>query len=69
MMDWQPVISPIGGFAHGFDPSQFYEFKRQGSDKIDVFRMADQAAYFNVAGLLWRPALIASQKTPSPIAD
>ena len=60
---WLPVINQRrGGYTDGFDPKREYDFKRLGSDQIERYRLVDQSAFFNIAGLMFRPNPLVSPK-------
>lgn len=67
-MDWQPVMSPWGGYTDGFESKAHYEFKRHGEpdETAAVFRLTDTSPYFNLAGLYFRPTLVAHQVSHKP---
>ena len=55
--EWRPllVLSSYGyGYPSGFDRNRVYEFRRDGSEEVQTYRLADLSPYANVAGLYWR---------------
>ena len=53
---WLPVVHPFySGYWPGFDPAVIYEFARIDSNTTSHYRLSDQAEWFNVCGLYYRP--------------
>lgn len=55
--DWRPLLVPTKyglSYPDDFDRNRVYEFRRDGSDEVRTYRLADLSPYANVAGLHWR---------------
>jgi hypothetical protein len=61
--EWQMVMDIFrGGFSRGFDSNAQYEFRRHDGESFTM-RLADQADWYNIAGLWFRPT---PPEQPSP---
>jgi hypothetical protein len=64
--EWRMVMDIFrGGFSNGFDRSAEYEFKRHDGEPF-MMRLADQADWYNIAGLWFRPTPPSPRPKPKP---
>jgi len=65
--EWQPLLSFFRlGYPEDFDREETYQYRRGVDGEPFEMRLADQADWYNIAGLWFRPIPPSLPQAPKP---